>query len=236
MCWRVKEGEYEAPNLDSGKSLFSDFRAYFRDCLSVPIYRHFFLVYVLFMIASTSAASSFSLYARYTLHMEMGAMGSIYTYAAILSALIYAPMGRLIEKATALRVTLASLIVLVAVSYLSFFLVGSPRSWLVYSLIFALPQVGWGLGSLAFTMQLFPKESFGQFFSGLNVFACGALIVGNYVIGEFMDLSGSRYQLVFLWSSFFYALALLPMLRVRREWIHYGGPNTYVPPLPSSER
>ncbi len=35
--------------------------------------------------------------------------------------------------------------------------------------MFAAPKVEWTLGSLTVTKQLFPKEKFGQFSSGLNV-------------------------------------------------------------------
>jgi maltose/moltooligosaccharide transporter len=92
--------------------------------------------------------------------------------------------------------------------------------------------VGWALGSLAATMKLFPDEKFGQFSSAINVFGCGALILGNYLIGQFMDLVHSNYRMMFLWSTVLFALAIYPGILVYREWKNHGGPLHYVAPLP----
>jgi predicted membrane channel-forming protein YqfA (hemolysin III family) len=129
-------------------------------------------------------------------------------------------------------VTIGALVCLVLGSIAAFFLVTGKDSLLDYTVIFTLPSVGWALGSLAATMKLFPTERFGQFSSGLNVFACGGLILGNYLIGTLMDLTHSNYRMIFIWGAVLYALAIFPMFRVYRDWKRFGGPNNYVPPLP----
>lgn len=235
MCWKVKEGEYPQPEPRAPDSnLLKTFGSYFRECLAVPLYRNFFLMTVLVVVATGSSGAFLTLYARHTLGLDMGTMGRIYAYSALLSAVAYVPMGWLCEKFTAMRVTLASLVLSLAGSLLAFLLVGSQGSWLVYSLAISIPSIGFGLGSLAISMQLFPEKSFGQFSSGINVFGCGGLILGNYLIGEFMDLTDSNYRLVFLWCALFYGAAVVPMVSVWRGWKRHGGPDNYVAPLPDN--
>lgn len=234
MCWQVKEGEYPAPEPHAeGSNLLKRYGAYFHDCLALPIYRNYFLVTVLVILATWCAGSFLSLYAKHTLGLSMDEMGQIWTYSAILSAFAFAPAGWLCDRFSPIKVSLTSLVVMLAGYILAYFLVDNKSSWLIYSLAMALPGVTWGLGSLALTMQLFPDRVFGQFSAGLNVFGCGGVIGGNYLIGWLMDWTNSHYQYVFLWSAFFYALSILPMYLVYRDWKKFGGPKNYVAPIPA---
>lgn len=67
---------------------------------------------------------------------------------------------------------------------------------------------------------------------GLNVFGCGALIVGNILIGVLMDLSHSNYRMAFLWTAVISASAIFPMILVIRGWKKHGGHESCVAPLP----
>jgi len=233
MCLNVKEGEYPPPPPKESRSgIFKSFLIYFQECLSLPIYRNFFIAYAL-VIGGTTCANPFSvLFAHETLRLDMDMMGKVFAWGAAASALIYFPMGWLCDKFNPLAVTLGALIGLLAGSLAACFLVHSKTSLVVYTIVFAIPSVGWGLGWLATTMKLFPEEKFGQFSSGLNVFGCGALILGNYLIGKFMDLAHSNYRMAFLWSVLLFALAIYPMALVYKDWKKYGGPHRYTPPVP----
>src|SRR5206468_3303057 len=56
MCWRVKEGEYPPPPAEKEKTSYArSFIAYFRESLSVPLYRNFLIMYALVITASASA-------------------------------------------------------------------------------------------------------------------------------------------------------------------------------------
>jgi len=235
MCFNVREGEYPAPPLQEHRpGLLQSFALYFRECLALPIYRNFFLVYVLAVAATTCAGPFSVLFTRETLGLDMEAMGKIFAWGSAIGLLVYFPAGWLCDRFNPLGVTLGALIGLVAVSVAAYFLVHNRESFLVYTVILAVPSVGWGLGSLAATMKLFPEEKFGQFSSALNVFACGFLIIGNYLVGKLMDLANSDYRLTFLWSAALFALALYPMALVYRDWKRCGGPRHYVAPLPST--
>ena len=237
MCRNVKEGEYGAPPSRAERpGMLHSFAIYFRECLCIPLYRNFFITCVLVILATNCAGPFSILFMRETLELTMDDMGKVFAWGAAASALAYFPMGWLCDRFTSISVMLLSLIVLVMISTMACFLVDSKVSLLIYTAFMAVPLVGWGLGSLATTMKLFPDEKFGQFSSALNVFGCGALILGNYLIGQFMDLVLSNYRMTFFWSAVFFALAIYPGLLVYRGWKSHGGPLDYVAPLPPPVR
>lgn len=234
MCWKVREGEYPEPlPSPEGSNFLTRFGSYFRDCLMLPIYRNFFIVYVMLVIAGSCAGSFLTLYTRDVLRLNMEEMGHIFAYSALFSAIVYVPMGWVCNRYSAMRVTLISLVFMLIGPLIAYFWVDSQTSWLIYSVAMAVPGVGWSLGLFALSMTLFPEKVFGQFSAGMNVFGCGGLIIGNYLIGLFMDATDSNYRMVFLWSAFFYAMALVPMIAVYRAWRKLGGPDGYVAPLPA---
>ncbi len=235
MCRRVKEGDYPPPPTQENRpGVFKMFVIYFRECLQVPLYRHFFLAYLL-VIAATNCAGSFHvLFVKDTLGIHMDEMGRIFSYTAALSAIVFFPVGWLCDRFTPIQVTLTAIIAMSFATVLGFIFVHTQRDYLIYALVLQLPSVGWQLGSMATTMKLFPSEKFGQFSGALNVFGCGALIIGNILIGLLMDFFHSDYRMSFLWTAFFCASAVFPMLLVFRGWKMHGGRDGYVPPLPGS--
>jgi len=233
MCWKVKEGKYPAPTpVEERPGVLKTFAVYFRECLQIPLYRHFFLVYLL-VIASLNCAGNFiTLFASETLGLDMGGMGHIFAWTAAISLVFFYPLGWLCDRFSPMHVALGSIITLCLGAILAPIFVRSQNGFLVYSLAFSLPSVAWALSQRATSMKLFPAVKFGQFSSGLNVFGCGALIVGNILIGVLMDLSHSNYRIAFLWTAVISASAIYPMLLVIREWKKHGGHDNYVAPLP----
>lgn len=233
MCRNVKEGEYPPPPpVEDRPGILKSFAIYFRECLSIPIYRNYFIANILVISATTCSGPFSVLFSRDTLGISMDDMGKIFAWGAAASALAYFPVGWLCDKFSPVRVVIISLVGQVIGAVCTYYLVTNRTSFLICCLVFSIPGIGWGLGSMASTMLLFPKEKFGQFSSGLNVFGCGALILGNYLVGQFMDWVHSDYRMIFVWSGLLLTLAIYPMLLVYRGWKHHGGPDHYVAPLP----
>ncbi len=234
MCWRVKEGEYPPPPAGKEKTSYTrSFIVYFRESLSVPLYRNYLIMYALVITASACAGPFVTLFARDTLKLPMDDIGKILAWGALGSAITYVPIGYLCDRITPMRVALISMVCLAAAWGTGFLVVQDRSSWLVYSVIVAmLPSVGWNLSFNALTMHLFPVEKFGQFSSSLNVFGYGSIIGGNFLTGRFIDLVGSDYRMIFVWSLSWYTLAIVPMAFVYRDWQRCGGPHHYVAPLP----
>ena len=231
MCLRVKEGEYPPPS-NHRSGLLRTFAVYFRECLQVPLYRYFLLVYLLGAVSLNCAGHFITLFAREGLKLDMGRLGHIFSWTAVVTALVAFPVGWLCDRFSAVRIMLGAVIVICVGSVCAYLAVDSQGSYLVYSLLFAVPQLGWHLGGTATAMSLFPPGKFGQFSGAMNVFSCGGYIIGNALMGMIMDFFHSDYHIAFLWTATFSAAAIMLMILVVRHWKRHGGPDNYVAPLP----
>jgi hypothetical protein len=232
MCLNVKEGDYPPPPREDRPGLLQSFGLYFRQCLILPIYRNFFIAWVLTVAASTCAQPFSLLFVTQTLSLDMDSLGHIFAWGSAITALILFPMGWLCDKFNSLRVAIVALSVLVLLSILSGLFIRDRETYLIAYIVGIFPTVAWSIGSMAASMKLFPEEMFGEFSGALNVFGCAGLILGNYLMAELVDIAQSNYRVTFLWSAALFALALYPLLLVYRDWKKYGGPQGYTAPLP----
>lgn len=234
MCFRIKEGDYPPPQEEKNKPGFlKTYLVYFREFLSVPLYRLFFVGWVLVVFAVSCSAPFVVLFARDTLGLSMTDIGRIGGVTAFLGMVAYVPMGFLCDRFSVFRVILAFLAAYPIVMLLAFVLVRDRTSWLIYAMAVAVTGVAWVLASTTAMMKLFPSEKFGQFSTCLVVMGWGGgSIVGNYLIGWFIDFVDGNYRMLFLWNAVFCILAIVPMLAAYRRWKQHGGPDHYIPPLP----
>ena len=233
MCRNIKEGEYPSPSLSEDRPGFlKTFVVYFRECLQVPLYRNFFIVYLLVTTALNCASNFLTLFASDTLGLDMVNMGHIFAWTSAVSLVFFYPIGWLCDRFSPMHVVLGAISSMCLVSIMAPIFVHNQNGYLVYSLVFSLPAMAWYLSQRAASMKLFPVEKFGQFSGGLNVFGCGAVIFGNVLIGALMDLTHSNYRMAFLWTVAISASAIFPTILVIRGWKAHGGPHHYVPPLP----
>lgn len=192
----------------------------------------FFLVNLLVVLAITCAANFSILFIKETLGTGMAAIGHILSWTAAVSAVAFFPAGWLCDRVSPMTVSLWSIILLTVGALIAYFTVNDQNGYLIYSLLYAVPLAGWTLGAAATAMKLFPPEKFGQFSGGMNVFACGGLLVGNFAIGLLVDLVHGNYRIAFLWTVVLSAMAIVPMVMVIRGWKQLGGPDNYIAPLP----
>lgn len=235
MCRNVKEGTYPPPTPPEVRpNVLKTFVVYFRECLQIPLYRHFFIVYLLVAAALNCAGNFITLFARETLGLDMMGMGHIFAWTAAISIIFFYPLGWLCDRFSPMHVALGAIGTICCGAVLASLFVHSQNGFLVYSVAFSLPTVAWALSQRATSMKLFPVEKFGQFSGALNVFGCGSLIVGNILIGALMDMFHSNYRAAFFWTAIISAAAIIPMVLVIRGWKQHGGPAHYRAPLPSS--
>ena len=233
MCWKVKEGKYPPPTPPEDRpGILKTYVVYFRECLQIPIYRNFFIAALLITMATNCAGNFITLFASETLHLDMESMGHVFAWTGVSSIVFLYPIGWLCDRFSPMHVIVGAVLAMCLGAVLAALFIHSKTGFLVYSVAFSLPGMAWGLGLSATSMKLFPSEKFGQFSSGLNVFGCGALIVGNILIGAMMDVVHSNYRMAFLWTAVIAASAIFPMILVIRGWKQHGGHTNYVPPLP----
>ena len=233
MCWKVREGSYPDPVQQKAPfGVISTFALYFKECLQISLYRNFFVGCLLVTAALSCANNFIILFADRTLGLGMGDMGEIFAWTAMISLLFFYPLGWLCDRFSPMHVALGATVTIGLGALLALLFVENRMGFLIYSLAFSLPTVAWYLSQRAASMKLFPAEKFGQFSSGLNVFGCGALIVGNLLIGVLMDVFQSNYRMAFLWTGCIAAVAVIPFFKVIGEWKRLGGRENYVPPMP----
>ena len=196
------------------------------------MYRQFFLVYVLMVSSVTCAAPFVTLFAKARLGLEMGDLGRILAWGTLASALTYLPMGWVCDRVKAVYVVLAGLAGMTLAALGAYLFVHDRTGWWVYVVVSAVPQCAWSLGWTKLSIELLPAGEYTQLSGGTNVFAYGGLMVGNYLLGAWMDRLGSRYEVAFMWSAGLSLAALVPMWWVYRGWREHGGPDHYVPPVP----
>ncbi len=211
ICWRVREGDYPPPPPHpvggAAARVLTSYRRYFRDCMSVGIYRNYVFVFIL-VLAGNAAAGTFStLFGIKTLGISAGEYGRILALSTLVSGAVYVLMGYVCKHWHAVGASMASLALLAAGQAAVFFLVWNQSGWLMWSLAMAIPTVGWGLASFVLTMMLFPAENFGQLSSSLNAIGYGSLLVTGVLIGRFMDFFGGNYRMAFVISLVCYTTA-----------------------------
>ncbi|MDR2675670.1 MAG: MFS transporter [Opitutaceae bacterium] len=233
MCWRVREGGYPPPPEEKPPGYLSTYAVYFRECLTAPIYRNFIFMYACVTAASTCVSPFVILFASETLKLSPEAYGRTFAWGWLAAAFAYVPFGWLCDKVSPMRVAVGALAGLMVSWGIGYFVLQGGTSWLVYWIAVQMfPSTAWNLGFTAVTMMLFHQEKFAQLSSGLNVIGFGSSILGSFLIGLFIDLTGQDYRMIFAWSFCWFALAVVLMALVYRDWKRLGGPDHYAPPLP----
>ncbi len=164
MCMKVKEGEYPPPAQKAEQpGIVRTFVTYFRECLQIRLYRHFFLACLLMIAATTGANNFITLFARESLGLNMGQLGHVFAWTSAISVLFFYPTGWLCDRFSPMHIALISIILIIVSQLMAFLFVGGWLGFFIYSLAYALPAVAWGLCQRASSMKLFPAEKFGQF-------------------------------------------------------------------------
>lgn len=236
MCWRVKEGRYPAPPHEPKAPFLvgyvKSFKVYFGECLSIPIYRNLILSCALLSVSGACSGPFTLLFVSNVLGIPKEDMGKVFAWTSVASACIMIPMGYLCARLDALRVVGFSMVLMALTTALAFYCVHDKTTWIIYSMVLVLPSAGMALGISTVQMSIFPAEKFGQFFSSTNTIGCGCIIIGNYLVGCYMDLVHSNYRMIFLVILICYLTALVPLGLVYRDWKRYGGRHHYKAPLP----
>jgi MFS family permease len=97
--------------------------------------------------------------------------------------------------------------------------------WLAMMIALAIIQLSY----LAMQPALFPRETYGQFFSANQWVFCIGMLLAPIICGLLLDLF-QDYRMVFIWSSTFFILAALMSVSIFRHWKRLGGDEHYTPP------
>lgn len=235
MCLKVKEGEYPPlPPSPTGSGRRQAFmvgaRSYLRDCLANPYYRWIFFASALGLTAM-APLNLYTIYYAKSLHMNMGTLGK-YGAVMLFIALVQAyPIGWLVDRFHALRVTIVATVLLAVAAVIAFFTVRTPATFGIAYVVCGVISAFWVTAWWPLGPMLFPKEKFGAFNSvQLVVNALGQIVIAP-LCGWSLDLLGHNYRYIYLWVAGLAILAIPAFLIVYRKLLTFGGFKAYAPPV-----
>lgn len=254
MCLFVREGKYPAivdtVQAKDGWRRFGAVRAVVNfavESFRHPIYRWTYLARLL-IYASWPMSSFIVLFAHNDLGLPLDVAGRYMAWPAFAWLLLAYPAGRIMDRCGPIPVMRFALLVS-ALGYVgSFFLIGGPKTFLVWTLV---TGVAFWIAMLAQTMLslvIFHPTRIGQL-SGANTVvqsiviaaitgpASGLLVAAashthvRYSLPGLAEVDLSHYRFIYLLLAAVYFVSLVALTQVRRHWLKLGGATQYQPPL-----
>lgn len=163
-------------------------------------------------------------------------MGIMASFFGALGLLLAYPLGALVDRFHAVRVTLFASVAVIPVPFLFYYLAHDYRA-LVWVEVVKAPFFNLiGAAGIPMLIALLPKEKFGQMCSANGlVKQASALLLGLFgaaIMDELTDrtLQTDNFRYAQLWMGFGFAAYALLIWVIYREWRRLGGPGNYRPP------
>lgn len=229
MCWRVKEGEYPPPEPSS--SVGESVRRFFRECFTHSFYWKYYIFVLCFMVGFVPFRDYLVLYGNDVMGLER--FGTLMSNKDLVQMGIFLLLGPAVDKLHPMRAGLASFVLLFVTVLLSFIAIHSGHGFSV-SVIAIFAMVAFYQGATgALGPRLLPRSHYGQFCAASAlVFHFGQMLLAP-VLGILMDHFGKIA--VFPWFVCFSGVGIFVMCLMYRDWIRYGGDESYVPPMTSGD-
>lgn len=234
MCCFVKEGEYPpmARTEKTGGGLPNAIRNYAVQCFGAPIYGWLYLTRTLLMVAWVS--NTFVVFfLRDQIHLSLDTIGKIGAVGSLVVLPVAYPFGVLLDRWGSVRSMFLAMAGVLFALLNCFFFIRGWASFLVMSLLLALPIGLQGIVDIVLTQRLFHPQRMGQLSSANALIWSLATVSAAPVCGAFFARVHD-YRYVYLWNAFFVVLAILALTQVHRHWQKLGGHEHYHPPLPGA--
>jgi MFS family permease len=233
MCLKVKEGAYPPPEHTPDDFRAGGFlaavRIYFRECFSVSYYRWVIAALALGSLAGVPV-NVFSVYYMKSLGLSVGDYGTIKAINHACGMLLAYPIGMLVDRFHALRISMATMALYALTLLLGGVFIRTPWSfgWAVFGHMVVSGLYLSASGALA--QMLLPRIKFAQFFSASVVISSIATMITSVILGFILDNSGSNYRLTYFAGFGVATVCLATMAVVYRKFTALGGKTGYVPP------
>jgi MFS family permease len=216
MCWCVKEGEYPPPAAEESKGhWWSGIRNYAKECFGSSYFWWVFLGYSC-VIWSNLSQVFFVFFGRDELGLSLERIGHITAFTNIAIIFLLYPYGLLLDRWGSHKTFLVTYAVTSGATLLMLFLTHGPTSFTVLTAIRWIPMQIIFVASMKWTVDVYPRERYGQFGSAGALFASAGSILLAPVCGMIMDWVGS-YRFLFVWQAFFTVLGTAAVIIVYRH-------------------
>lgn len=231
LCWRVKEGSYPAPEpvpAEEGNWVAAT-RRYLRECFS---HRFYVLLFVAMMLGlvSGSPINSFGVFYAKQVGLGLDGYGKALAISYGFSLVLALPVGWLADRWHPLRVGLGAIAVYALCMLVAGLWVQDAQQ---FGFAFVLHGVVSGVyltGTAALGQYLFPRASFAQFFSAMNLLAALGYMLVAPGMGAWLDATGSHYRHTFIASGVLAAGSALCYALLARQMRALGGFAAYRAP------
>ena len=222
MCFMVKEGEYPPPPAEEAEGkhpvgFFSNVKIYFMECFSHPYYLWIFAALTLGLM-SLYPFNMFSQWYADSLGMPKAVLGKLTALAYTVSIVLAFFVGWMVDRFSALKVGIITMLIFSLTTLLSFIFIGSTRS---FGVVYVLHTVISGIyltATASLPMVLFPKLRFAQFASAGVLLVSVATICIGLVQGPLLDYFGHNYRLTLLAACALATSAVILLLVVLRNY------------------
>jgi maltose/moltooligosaccharide transporter len=228
MCWQVKEGDYPPPPVEDHGHWWSGIRNYAQECFGYSYYWWAFLVYSAAQwmgIANIFAV----LFYRDEVGMPLDFIGRMLAWGSIFVVVLAYPFGILLDRWGCHKALILGSSLVAISSLLMFFFSSSRESYVTFTIIRIVVSGLTFLGLAKWTVEVYPRDRYGQFGSAGGLFcSLGGIVLGP-VCGWWMGGAG-HYRYYLVWIAFFGLITTAAAVIVYRKWKALGGPGNYQPP------
>jgi maltose/moltooligosaccharide transporter len=229
LCYNVKEGEYPPPKAQENPGLVTLIKTYWNECYTKPYYLMFFAGTAISAMSLVCRNIFTVFFGRENIGLSMEEFGTLFAWFSLLTAGLAYPCGWLVDKLKPIRAYNIALVLVVACSALSFFLIHDKTTFIIYTLATSVSYALQRASTLPMFAELLPKDRYGQFCAAQALVNSLVLILANMGGGMFIDIMGD-YRYLYVWDAIFTAVALVFMVMVYKRWRMYGGARSYIAP------
>ncbi len=228
MCIQVKEGEYPPPE-KYAPGIFSIFKGFFKDCFSTSFYVILFIGLSMNYV-STLCRNNFNfLFALYDLKLTPAEYGETTAIGLAVAAVLFMPMGFLVDKIHPIRVYLFGALLVIFVNPYGFYCVKDYKTFMIMSIMLQVVYTVQYASMFPLNVKLFPLAKYGQFCSAAAMMKAVMLALGGWASGWFVDQLGYRY--LYVWDFCFTIICFVLLYITYIQWKKMGGDKSFEPPV-----
>ena len=228
MCWQVKEGDYPPPIAEPHEHWWSGIQNYARECFGHSYYWWVFLAYSALTWGSAGNVFMLFLY-RDEWGLSLDLIGKTNAWCGFIFVFLAFPFGILLDRWGSHKMIFVATVGSTICSLLMFFFVIGQWSAITMIVIRGILWNLYGFSLGKWTIEIYPRDRYGQFGSAGALFSSVGSIVALSTSSWMMDLI-KVYRYYFIWNAVFGVISLVATVIVYRRWKSYGGPDNYQAP------
>lgn len=215
MCWKVREGDYP-PIEEAHGCWYAPIRNYVVECFGSARYWLIFLIYG----AGTQWGGAGNLFRLFFYRDEIGLsetnVGRLMAVSQGTNLLFAAAFGVLVDRWGSQKSLMIGLAGAMILTLASFFMIQGCVTAFVMTVLMNLPYFLCALAMGKWTVDMYPREQYGQFASAGAMIGAVGLAVLSPVVGKIIDGAGGRYRLFLLVPLLFSGVALIASIILYR--------------------